>query len=214
MDPSQKKHHPILKNYFHIAEGIAKTFGNSCEVVIHDFSDLSSSIIAIYNGHVTERRIGSPFTDYGLATLKQGFKEDLILNYLNTSIKGKKVKSSSILIRDNDGEVIGSLCINIDLTMLSTARTIINELMNVNDQTERESFPSSVADLENRLINQAIEKIGKPIELMNKSERIDFIHLLDEMGLFLIKGGVNKVANMMDVSKYTIYNYLEKKKNE
>lgn len=207
----KKAQHPIFKNYLPIAEGIAKTFGSHCEVVLHDLTEVSSSIVAIFNGHVTGRETGSPMTDLGLAVLRKGQDDNLLLNYPNKSIKGKKIKSSSIMIRDDEGEVVGCLCINIDLTLLSLAGSIIEEMGAVEEENEEESFPQSVTDLEKNMIDRAIEKIGKPIALMEKQERMDFIRLLDEMGLFLIKGTVQNVAQMLDVSKYTIYNYIEKK---
>jgi predicted transcriptional regulator YheO len=180
-------------------------------VVVHDLTDVSSSIIAIYNGHVTGRKVGSPMTDLGLTILRKGMEENLLLNYPNKSIKGKKIKSSSIMIRDEAGEIVGCLCINIDLTLMSMAGAILNEMVNVHEEKEKESFPQSVADLEKRMIERAAEKIGKPIGLMEKNERMEFIRLLDEMGLFLIKGTINNVAQLLNVSKFTIYNYLEKK---
>jgi predicted transcriptional regulator YheO len=207
----KKASHPIFKNYLPIAEGIAKTFGSHCEVVLHDLTDVSSSIVAIFNGHVTGRKVGSPMTDLGLTILKKGNEDQLLLNYPNKSIKGKKLKSTSILIRDDFGEVAGCLCINIDVTLLSMANSILEEMVNVHEEKEEESFPQSVTDLEERMINRAVEKIGKPIALMDKNERMEFIRLLDDMGLFLIKGTVQNVAQLLDVSKFTIYNYLEKK---
>jgi predicted transcriptional regulator YheO len=207
----KKAQHPIFKNYLPVAEGIAKTFGSHCEVVLHDLTEVSSSIVAIFNGHVTGRETGSPMTDLGLAILRKGQDDNLLLNYPNKSIKGKKIKSSSIMIRDDEGKVVGCLCINIDLTLLSLAGSIIEEMAAVEEEKEEESFPQSVTDLEKNMIASAIEKIGKPIALMEKQERMDFIRLLDEMGLFLIKGTVQNVAQMLDVSKYTIYNYIERK---
>jgi predicted transcriptional regulator YheO len=206
-----KANHPIFKNYLPIAEGIAKTIGSHCEVVVHDLTDVSSSIVAIFNGHVTGRTVGSPMTDLGLTLLRKGESEDLILNYPNHSMKGKKIKSSSIMIRDHEGKVVGSICINLDLTLLAMAGTLINEMVKVQEEKEEESFPNSLSDLERKMIDKAIEKIGKPINLMDKNERMEFIQLLDQMGLFLIKGTLHNVAQMLDVSKFTIYNYLEKK---
>lgn len=194
-----------------IAEGIAKTFGSHCEVVIHDLTDVSSSIVAIYNGHVTGRDVGSPMTDLGLTVLRKGSEEDLLLNYPNKSIKGKKLKSSSMMIRDEKGEIVGCLCINIDLTLLAMAGSVLNEITSLVDEKEEESFPQSVSDLEKRMIDRAVEKIGKPVGLMEKAERMEFIRLLDEMGLFLIKGTIQNVAELLEVSKFTIYNYLERK---
>ncbi|PLT31637.1 helix-turn-helix transcriptional regulator [Peribacillus deserti] len=207
----EKESNPIFKNYLPIAEAISKTFGSSCEVVVHDLTDMSSSIVAIYNGHVTGREVGSPMTDLGLKILRNCGDEDLHLNYRNESVKGKKIKSSSILIRDDSGSVVGSLCINIDITSLTMAASSLHEMVNINEENKEESFPQSVTELEKRLIDRAVEKIGKPIDLMAKNERLEFIRLLDDMGLFLIKGTVHNIAKLLDVSKFTVYSYIEKK---
>lgn len=203
--------HPIFKSYITIAEGIAKTIGSHCEVVLHDLTDISSSIVAIYNGHVTGREIGAPMTDLGLAVLRCGKEEKYLLNYPNKTIKGKKIKSTSIIIRDDEGNIMGSLCINLDVTLLAMTGTIINEMVNVQEDNEEETFPQSVNDLEKRIIDRAQEKVGKPVALLEKNERIEFIRLLDEMGLFLIKGSINNVADLLNLSKFTIYSYLDKK---
>lgn len=207
----KKATHPIFKNYLPIAEGIAKTVGSHCEVVLHDLTDISSSIVAIYNGHVTGREVGSPMTDLGVSILRGGKEDNLLLNYPNKSIKGKKIKSSSIIIRDDEEKIVGCLCINIDLTLLLMAESLLNEMTNVQEENEEESFPHSVNELEKKMIDRAVEKIGKPIGLMEKNERMEFIRLLDEMGLFLIKGTIHNVAQLLNVSKFTIYNYLEKR---
>lgn len=57
------KLHPTLKAFIPFVKGLAETFGSNCEVVLHDFSDLQHSIIAIENGHVTGRSLGSPMME-------------------------------------------------------------------------------------------------------------------------------------------------------
>ena len=57
-----------------LAKGIAKQFGNDCEIVIHDLSDnnAENSIVAIENGHVTGRRLGdgpSPVESFRIISL-------------------------------------------------------------------------------------------------------------------------------------------------
>ena len=48
-----------LKLLKQMAHGIAKQFGTSCEVVIHDLNkDLETSIVHIENGQVTNRKSG------------------------------------------------------------------------------------------------------------------------------------------------------------
>ena len=42
-----------------MAKGIAEMFGSNCETVIHDLSDPLHPVLAIYNGHVSGRTVGS-----------------------------------------------------------------------------------------------------------------------------------------------------------
>ncbi|TLS36509.1 helix-turn-helix transcriptional regulator [Pseudalkalibacillus caeni] len=208
--------HPLLKPYISVAEGIAKTFGDFCEVVLHDLTDYSSSIIAIFNGHVTGRKVGSPITNLGLEIIKKGLNgEDNLINYSNTSHLQKPIKSSSMIIRDEAGNIIGCLCINIDTAYLRVANSIIENLISIEPANQKqEEFSPSINDLQEQLINEAIDKIGKPISLMDKVEREKFISYLDDKGLFLIKGAVQTVADLLKISKYTMYNYLDKAAKE
>ena len=42
-----------------MARGIAEMFGSNCETIIHDLEDPHHPILAIYNGHVSGRTVGS-----------------------------------------------------------------------------------------------------------------------------------------------------------
>jgi predicted transcriptional regulator YheO len=208
--------HPILQSMIPLVEGIAKTFGDNCEVVLHDFSNYSSTIVSICNEHVTGRGRGAPITNLGLKILKEAQEgRDLILNYKNKITNGKLIKSSSILIRDEQNKVIGCLCINYDMTQLSLVESFLQGFTQISEvetvTREEETFPISVTELMDQMIEEGIKDIGKSIPLMSKEEKIRFVTILDHMGLFLIKGAVQEIAEQLDVSKYTIYNYIEKK---
>jgi len=179
--------HPILASYIPVVEGLAKTFGSHCEIVLHDLTDITSSIIAIHNGHISGREIGSPVTNRALKALRTAMvsKEDYDLNYRNDTIKGKQIKSSSIYIKDEHGQVIGSLCVNIDMTHLAIAQSVLSDMLAISDKREsdktEESFPPTVSDLMEQMVADCLRKTGKPIALMQKEEKIQFIHELDEM---------------------------------
>ncbi|WP_408009226.1 transcriptional regulator [Pseudalkalibacillus sp. A8] len=202
--------HPLFKRYIPIAESIAKTFGSHCEVVVHDLTDVSASVVAIFNGHVTGREVGSSITSFGLNLLRKVEKgTDSLLNYVDEDVRGKRVKSSSVYIRDDDGQILGCLSINLDITHYSIAEKLLAEITDT--EKDEETSPLSISQFENQMIEKAVEKVGKPVQIMDKAERMEFIHLLDEMGLFRIKGSIQNVASLLGVSKFTIYNYLDKK---
>lgn len=213
--------HPLFEKYIPIIELIGKTFGKNCETVLHDFSDPDHSIVHIVNGYVTGRKKGDAITDLALqAWRRDGFRENkerMLLNYKSKTKDGKVLKSSTLFIEDENKNIIGCLCINYDLTegmMLSNFFDDFLQLSTLSAEKEEtpETFVEDINDVLDFLIGKAIAEIGRPVHLMSKEDKVRTVHLLDEKGGFLIKGAVDKVANELNVSRYTIYNYLEEAK--
>lgn len=206
--------HPILKGMIPLVDGIASTFGKNCEVVLHDIRNPQSSVIAIANGHITGRSIGSPMTEYGLATLRKGQFDKPIVNYRKKTKEGKLLKSSSLFIKDEKGKLIGFLCINYDISELTIARNIINDFTNIIedadfDEDSGESFGSTVNEMLSSIVNKTLESVGKPVAFISKEEKVNIVQTLDQKGVFLIKGAIDYVAKVLCVSRYTVYNYLD-----
>jgi predicted transcriptional regulator YheO len=206
--------HPILKSMIPLVEGIANTFGKNCEVILHDIRNPQSSIIAIANGHVTGRSVGSPMSEYGLATLRRGQFDKPIVNYRKKTKDGKLLKSTSLFIKDEKGKLIGFLCINYDISELTIAKNIISEITNIVDdadftEDDEESYGSTVNEMLSSIVNKTLESVGKPVAFISKEEKVSIVQMLDEKGVFLIKGAVDYVAKVLCVSRYTVYNYLD-----
>ncbi len=216
---------PILLSFAPVVKGIAKMFSTDCEVLLHDTSNLENSIIMIENGHVTGRKVGSPMTDLGLYFLQSDlFKDtDFIANYQTENKYGKKLKSTTIFIRDKKKKIIGFLCINYALDHLSEIRKKIDDFCTVNNDVDKnvfnneekeEIFTDNLDDLLERVFIKAQEKVGKPIEKMQKDDKLEVVRYLQKKGVFLIKGNIDKIAKRLNVSRYTIYNYLSEIKPE
>ncbi len=206
--------HPILKTMIQLVEGIANTFGKNCEVVLHDVSHPQSSIIAIANGHVTGRTIGGPMSEYGLADLRRGQFDKSRINYSKRTKAGKQLKSTSLYIKDENGSLIGFLCINYDISELTIAKNIISELTSMTETADfpgdsEESYGSTVNEILNSIVDKTLESVGKPVAFISKDEKVKIVELLDNKGIFLIKGAVDYVAKILCVSRYTVYNYLD-----
>jgi len=206
--------HPALKGIIPVIEGIAKTFGKNCEVVLHDINNPQSSIIAIANGHVTGRTVGGPMSEYGLSALRKGEYDKNKVNYLKKTSDGRILKSSSLFVKDENGKVIGFLCINFDMSELSIIKSLLNDFIEVSDgisieNSSEESFGSNINDVLNSIVNRTLDSLGKPVAFMSKEEKVNIVELLDQKGVFLIKGAIDYVAKVLCVSRYTIYNYLD-----
>jgi len=208
-----------LKRVAPLVDAIAETFGKNCEAVLHDFRYPERSIVKIANGHVTGRSVGGPMTDLALRFLRgrKGSKNiDKIVGYRTQTPKGTELKSTTVFIRDDKGEAVGCLCINIDVAPYQSARNFIDELCRISPYQKNgemdevtENFDSTVAALIDESFRQAMSKIGKPLAYMNKEDKLWIVRELKDKGFFLIKGTAKRVAKELNVSLPTIYKYLE-----
>lgn len=195
-----------------LAHGLAMAVGNICEVVVHDFSDPERSIVAIENGHVTGRKVGDPLDALGLQALRCPPSKDPI-NYRTTTKDGKILRSSSILLRDEHGEVLGAICVNLDITALLKAQELFNEIVAPAETTIEEGFEHNVDEILDLFIKEAIRSTGKDISEMEREDKIAVIAHLESKGAFLIRYSIDRVAQALNISKFTIYNYLEELKS-
>jgi predicted transcriptional regulator YheO len=87
----------LLDAVAQIVEPLSRAFGRDCEVVLHDLSNLDSSVYAI-GGDLTGRSVGSPPTDLLLQHVLAGAKSNLI-GYETVLPDGRRCRSSTIFIR-------------------------------------------------------------------------------------------------------------------
>ena len=206
-----------LQFLFQLAKGISRQFGPNCEVVVHDLdsNDPNSSIVAIENGHVTGRKVGDGPSHVVLEALRSG-RENLTdhLSYLTRTKDGKILKSSTIYVRDDDGEAIGIFAINYDITLMLAMEENLKQFTATDqDQREPERISRNVGDLLDELIEQSVKLVGKPVPLMNKEDKVKAIQFLNDTGAFLITKSGDKVCKFFGISKYTLYSYIDEAKN-
>ncbi len=205
--------HLVLKAYIPIANMIVKTFGKNCEVVLHDLTQPKNSVVYAANGDVTGRKVGQSFDHLiKMVLLNKDFKDDYVVNYFFETEDGKKIKSSSALIRDEKDEVIGMLCLNYDLTLSHLLQEELQDFLGASSGQETKESEKYVLDQDIvSILDNLIEKIfeNTNIEKLTRKDSLEIIKFMDEKGIFLVKGSIDKVAKYMGVSKVTIYSYLD-----
>ena len=203
-----------------LAQGIAAQFGPRCEVAVHDLTrDLEGTILAIENGHVSGRKVGDGASKIVLEALRDPDRVQDQLGYRTQTSKGRILKSSSIYIRDETGRLVALLGINYDITEIVHAAGVLEQFALApqregDTEGETEMIFSSVDDLLDRLIEKSREHVGKPVAMMSKEDKVRAIHYLEQKGAFLIKKAGDRVSAFYDISKYTLYNYLDAKIEE
>lgn len=196
-----------------LGKGVSTLFGRSCEVTVHDLSNgYENTIVAIENGHVTNRSIGDGSSELVLKTLRADPKnvQDMY-SYLARTKEGRVIKSSSIFVRDDDGKVVGLFGINYDISDIVMAQSVLENLTHVEEDggTDVVNITTNVNDLLDQLIDESVKMVGKPVALMTKDDKIRAIQYLNEKGAFLIKKAGDKISRFFDISKYTLYNYMD-----
>ena len=205
-----------LQFLFKLAKGIASQFGPNCEVVVHDLAtnDPESSIVAIENGQVTGRKVGDGPSHVVLEALR-GENSQLQdhLSYLTKTRDGKILKSTTIYIRDDDGDPIGIFGINYDITLMLAMETARKQFTATEkEEKEPEAISRNVSDLLDELIEQSVKIVGKPVALMTKEDKVKAVQFLNETGAFLITKSGDKVCKFFGISKYTLYSYIDEAK--
>lgn len=204
-----------LEAFIPIANVVAKTFGKNCEVVIHDLSMPQNSVVYTVNNHVTGRKVGQTFEHLIKdVLLSKKFEKDYTANYMTITEDGRRIKSSTALIRDSDDKVIGALCINYDLKFLDDMKILLDDFITVEEETPETSIEpfDNVMEIVDDLINQIIGNTN--FEQLKRKEKIELIQFMDKKGIFLIKGAVEKVAEKLNIAKVTVYSYLDAIKKE
>ena len=215
----------MLKQYSILVEFLGKVLGPDYEIVLHDLTDKTSSVVAIANGHVSGRSIGAPLTNLGLKTIAMGnYKNsDYLINYNGASRNNRVLRASTMFIKDENEEIVAMLCINFDDSKYITLSEEILKLCHPNDlmlenstydsvnsilNDVPENFSESISEVTETVLNKVLADENIPIDRLTQDERLNIVDILNQKGVFMLKGAVSEVANQLQCSEPSIYRYL------
>ena len=216
--------HHLLKPYVELVPFIGKALGENVEVALHDLSAENGEIIAIYNGEMSGRKIGDPLTSLGehILETKQYLHKEYVTNYKSLSNSGKVLRSSSYFIKDDNHHLIGMLCLNVNISdyeyLNATIQRILGIDMQENLEYKREApieiLSNSLEMTISQSVANALKEMGYPNYIehgrLNADEKMMIIRMLNEQGIFNVKGAIPIVAKELSSSEPTIYRYLKK----
>lgn len=193
-----------------LAHGIVAVIGPHCEVVIHDFSDLEHSAVVVA-GNVSGRSPGAPISDLDFASNELDFDTPDQLNY-GIEIDSRQLQSSMIWIRDHDGTPVGAICINIDYFDLNQAFAFLDRysapVRKGPDRGVQVTLAKNMDDLIKNAVSEYLHQEGiSDIEAMTQDDKQRLVETVEERGLFKIRGSSKRLANLLNISRASIYNY-------
>lgn len=201
-----------------IADIIAAQFGPDTEVVVHDFTDDPDHTIAyIINDHISGRKIGDGPSQSFLRYVNHQDNNNQKIRYISHTGDGKIIRSSTANFFNNDGSLDGALCINQDVTNLISLEKAFKgmsesgffETSPLSSDNVNDIYGISVHRVLDGIISEGLSMIGTKPDKMNKDARIRLLKFLDERGVFLIQKSGQKVCDLLGISKFTLYNYLD-----
>jgi len=216
----------ITSSYLPVLEPLGLALGPNTEVVLHNFGCLPNTIVAVY-GSVSGRGIGGPATNLGLRNLVRSEPERSRVGYETVMPNGVLCRSSSVYLFGSYKQPVGAICINTDLSALRTLRDVVNGLTSgMPPSTEyarsdisshpqpRERFYTTVDQAAEDILHEAVHAANTLVGLMSKKQKVNVVAELRERGYFLLKGSVELAAEALDVTRYTVYTYLNESKDD
>ena len=217
-----------MNEYKNLVEFLGRVLPKNCEIALQDIRSGKNCITAIANGHISGRKEGSPLTNLALKFINEETWKynDFITDYTGCTKEKKRLRSSTYFIKEN-GRLLGMLCINIDdSSYLEISRMLFalggipqepvdsEEAETVKDSRnmEPESFYEDITEM---VIDEYFSgKSHVPSDRLNQSEKMDIVRLLEEKGVFMVKGAVGKVAKRLSMSDASMYRYLSRIEKE
>lgn len=194
-----------IKAFLPVAEAIEKLLHPHAEVVVHDIKQ--NKIVAVYHP-LSKRRVGDPSLfseEEHMATL-----ENMIGPYEKINWDGRKLKSVSSIIRDENNRAVGMLCINLDISKLEKLNDFIVEFISNKTLVPQPAplFQDDWKEKINRYVHTYLNAHHLTLELLNRTEKKELIEHLYQVGAFTAKNAATYIAQIIGVSRATIYNYL------
>ena len=209
---NRSQNREILEHYIKAGEVIAEMFAPNLEVIIHDLQTPEHSIIAIFNNHITGRKIGDGTSDIGYKKLEDKLP-DKIVNYNNKSPSGADLKSSSLTIRNRDDEIIGSMGLNFDLSSFVNVKEFFEIFTKTftldNFPKQEEFFRWSVKDEIQQALNKYIASHDLQGKVLNRKDKLNVVAYMKKDGHINKKGAISILSELLAITRPTLYKYIK-----
>lgn len=194
---------------FNIAEPIARAITQllepHAEVVIHDID--KDKIRSIHN-NFSKRQPG----DQSLLSANDLPNDATVIGpYNKANWDGRLLKSISSVIKDNWGNPRLLLCINLDVSHLEKAQTLISHFLQPPSKPGSTTplFQDDWREKINHYVQQYLQKHQLTVDRLNWRQKRQLVQHLHESGAFNGRNAANYIAHILHVSRATVYNYLK-----
>lgn len=207
----------ILHSFVPLARGMHEFLGENCEIIIHNLEHLDASVMTIFNGHLSGRKIGAPISELTLSYVQRMRKDDTLrhVTYFAKNKRGETFKAFTSAILGENGRIIGLFCINFYLNVS------LHDFMQhfyPHAQQEPENISEIFVENTEELMLAALEDAKKTVygnpAISSANKNKEIIHILSQKGIFHLKDAVYIIAEHMGISKNTVYMHLRNRQKD
>jgi D-arginine utilization repressor len=194
---------------FPIAQGIATWLQPNAEVVLHDLE--TDRVVKIWN-NFSRRNPGDPSLIAEEIQLEQNL--DVYGPYERSNWDGRRLKCISSVVRNAAGERTGLLCLNLDVSSFDMFKTFLETFA-----ATASSAPKALVELDWReqihnALSAYLHEINAPLHALTRAQKIEAVRVLDSQHLFATRNATQHVAQILEVSRATVYNWLNEARNQ
>jgi len=206
---SSSENELLLREGKKIVEALGRTLAPLVEVVLHDLTRPDRAVAAIAN-NLSGRNVGDSVTEIGLARIQDPNFPEVLLNYANRFPDGRPAKSTSIGLKNSKGKYVAAICLNVDVSLLSSTAASIAQLV----QTEASPIPihESLAPRRLEAVRTSLEKFAArnntTPRAMTIRQRKAAVRELEMNGQLDLKNALSEVAETLGIARSTAYTYL------
>lgn len=196
-----------LKLYKSVAEAISMLLFPHAEVVLHDLK--TKCIAAIFN-NFSKRVVG----DASLLDEMQEFSksQEVFSPYFKMNWDGRRMKAVTAVLRNQSGKAIGLLCINLDISKWEEMHRFILDLIKPVSETPDFLFKNDWREKINIYVSTYLKQHALRLESLEKAEKQKLIRALEKEGAFETKNAASYIADVLHISRATVYNYLKERR--
>jgi predicted transcriptional regulator YheO len=195
-----------VQKYLPLIDAMVELFSPHVEVAIHD---LKQGKLVMIRNCISKRKVGDPSPLHELKVATERFP-DFFPAYFKENWDGKSLKCTSLTIRDPKGRPAGLICINFDVSIFQTMQAGIGSFLRLQTPAENpvemfsEDWQKKVLDS----MDEYLQSHQLSLARISRAEKRNLVQHLYRKGIFNFKNAPGFVAQQLNISRASIYNYL------